>query len=68
MWLFSVSKIQKWLGRGELSSDAEVINTVNDHFSTLDESYTKGMRGLEKRWTKCIELKGDYVKKYILFR
>jgi hypothetical protein len=39
-------------------------NAVNDYFSGLDKSYyIEGMKGLEKRWTKCIKLKGDYVEK-----
>ena len=33
------------------------------HFADLDKSYYKrGINMLKYRWTKCIELKGDYVE------
>lgn len=42
----------------------EVISVVNDYCLSLDKGYyTKEIKDLEKNWTKCIELKGDYVAK-----
>lgn len=64
MRFFPVSNLKKWLSGKTFWSDAEVISAVNDYFSGLNKSYyTEGMTGLEKRWTKCIKLKGDYVEK-----
>jgi len=41
-----------------------VIAETNDYFSDLDKSYySEGINKLEQRWTKCINLKGDYVEK-----
>ena len=37
---------------------------ANGYFSSLDKSHhTKGLKGFEKVWTKCFELKGDCVQK-----
>lgn len=50
-----------------------MINAINDYFSGLNKSYyIEGIKGLEKRWIKCIELKGDvekfaFVKKRMFF-
>jgi len=50
-----------------------MIIAINDYFSGLNKSYyIEGIKGLEKRWIKCIELKGDvekfaFVKKRMFF-
>ena len=55
---------EKWLGGKEFSSNAEVISTANDYFSSSDKSYySEGKKGLEKCFTKCIKLKKDNVEK-----
>ena len=37
---------------------------MNAYFEGLEKSYyTEGLEKLENRWSKCIELKGDYVEK-----
>ena len=37
---------------------------VNVYFEDLQENYfNQGIDMLEKRWTKCIEVSGDYVEK-----
>ena len=37
---------------------------VNDYFEELPENYfNQGVELLEKHWTKCIEVSGDYVEK-----
>ena len=48
------------------SSNDEIIEKTNAYFKDLEISnFLEGIQKLEKRWTKCIELKGDYVEKYI---
>ncbi|CAK9827603.1 Mariner Mos1 transposase [Anthophora retusa] len=45
-------------------SNEEVIAETNYYFADLDKSYyMEGIAKLEHRWTKCIELEGDYVEK-----
>ena len=40
------------------------IQLVNDCFEGLEENhFREGIKNLEKRWTKCVELRRDYVKK-----
>ena len=37
---------------------------VNDYFEEPPENYfNQGVELLEKRWTKCIKVSGDYVEK-----
>ena len=61
---FLFPSLKKWLGGRKFSSNVAVEAAVNNYFSGLDEShFSDGMKVLEKRWTKCIELKGDYVEK-----
>lgn len=37
---------------------------VNEYFEDLPELHLRdGIQLLEKRWTKCIELKRDYIEK-----
>ena len=61
---FLFPNMKNWLaGKKFLSNDA-VIDAVNDYFGSLDKLFfTEGMKKLETRWAKCIELKGDYVEK-----
>lgn len=43
-------------------SKEEVIAATDAYFAALDENYfSEGLKELEHRWVKCIELKGDYV-------
>ena len=52
--------LKRWL-QGQRNE--EVKWETDDYFGGLDKSYYK--RGIEMfidRWTKCIELKGDYVE------
>lgn len=56
--------LKKWLGGKRFYSNNEVIDAANGHFEGLDKSFYKGgIEALEKRWKKCIELKGDYIEK-----
>ena len=56
--------LKKWLSGKRFGSNEEVITETNAYFEGLEKTYyLKGIKKLEKRWTKCIELKGDYVEK-----
>lgn len=61
---FLFPNMKKWLGGKRFGSNEEVITETNDYFEGLEKTYyLEGIKKLEKRWTKCIELKGDYVEK-----
>jgi len=46
------------------ASNEEVIAETETYFKEFDQSYfLNGIKILEYRWAKCIELKGDYVEK-----
>ncbi|XP_020282790.1 histone-lysine N-methyltransferase SETMAR-like [Pseudomyrmex gracilis] len=56
--------LNKWLGGKRFSSNHEVIDAVNVYFEELEKSfYQSGISALEKRWSKCIEARGDYIDK-----
>jgi hypothetical protein len=45
-------------------SNDEVIDAVNSYFEGLEESrFREGIEKLEKRWSKCVEPRGDYIEK-----
>lgn len=55
--------MKKWLAEKKFTSNAEVIET-DAYFEGLSKSYyTEDIKKLEHCWSKCIELKGDYVEK-----
>ncbi|XP_022822885.1 histone-lysine N-methyltransferase SETMAR-like [Spodoptera litura] len=61
---FLFPNLKKWLGGKRFASNDEVISQTNAYFKDLDKTYfSEGIKKLEKRWAKCIELKGDYVEK-----
>lgn len=61
---FLFPNLKKWLGGQKFSSNEEVISETNAYFEGLEQFYfLEGILKLEKRWTKCIELKGNYVEK-----
>ena len=44
------------------SSDDEVIAATEAYFEAKDKwFYKKGIDSLEKRWSDCIAMEGDYV-------
>jgi len=58
------SNMKKWLGGKCFASNEEVITETEAYFKKFDQSYfLNGIKMLEYRWAKCIELKGDYVEK-----
>lgn len=61
---FLFPNMKKWLGGKRFTSNEEVITETEAYFEEFDKSYfSDGLKLLEYRWTKCIELKGDYVEK-----
>ena len=65
---FSCFHLKKWLGGKRFGSNDEVIVETNAYFEEFDKSYFKeGLLKLEKRWNKCIELKGEMLKNKMLF-
>ena len=60
---YLLSILKKWLQRQRFSSYEEVKWETDGYFGGVDKSYYKrGIEMLKDRWTKCIELKGDYVE------
>ena len=61
---FLFPDLKKFLSGKRYASNQEAIDAVNSYFSSLEEDYFRhGIELLEKRWTKCIELEGDYIEK-----
>ena len=61
---FLFPNLKKWLGGKRFYSNNEIMSQTNTYFEDLEKSYfLEGIQKLEKRWTKCIELKGDYIEK-----
>lgn len=61
---FLFPNLKKWLGGKKFGSNEEIISSTNAYFEGFKKSYfSEGIEKLEKRWTKCIDLKGDYVEK-----
>lgn len=57
-------KLKKHLGGMRFASDEELIATVDHYFEELEENeYCEGIKKLEHRLNKCIDLEGDYVEK-----
>lgn len=53
--------------RGKKFEDNNEVMAAVEEFSESQSKdfFFKGILGLAKRWTKCIDLLGDYVEKYI---
>ena len=59
-WLFADP--EKMLLGKRFGSNEEVIAETETYFESKNELfYQKGVEKLEKRWNKCITLKGNYV-------
>lgn len=57
------SNLKKWLSGKKFYSNEEVIAETNAYFEELEKkTYLKGIEMLKDRWTKCIELDGDYIE------
>ncbi|UYV79992.1 hypothetical protein LAZ67_18001342 [Cordylochernes scorpioides] len=54
--------LKKSLSGIQFRSDEEVIDTVTSSFESLEISFfLEGIKALEHRWKKCIDLKEDYL-------
>ena len=54
--------LKRWLQEQRFSSNEEVKWETDGYFESFNKSYyKKGIEMLKDRWSKCIELKGDYV-------
>ena len=52
------------LGGKRFLSNEEIIAAKNEYFEGFDKSYfLEGIKKLQYRYNKCIQLKGDYVEK-----
>ncbi|EFN69117.1 hypothetical protein EAG_00026, partial [Camponotus floridanus] len=48
----------------KFASNEEVIAATNAYFTEFQPTYfLDGLKKLEHQWTKCIDLKGDYIEK-----
>lgn len=56
--------LKKFISGKRFASNKEVEGAVDGYFHSLPDShFREGIQMLEKRWTKCVEVKGDYVEK-----
>ena len=62
-FLFRV--MNKFLRDKRFSSDEEVKEAVTNLFEeqSKDFFFSRGIKSLQQKWAKCIELLGDYVEK-----
>ena len=61
---FLFPNMKTWLGSKRFSSNEEIIAVTNEYFEEFDKNYfLEGIKKLEYRYNKCIQLKGDYVEK-----
>ena len=61
---FLFPNLKKSLAGQKFQSNEEVIAATEAYFADLEKTYfSEGLKKLEHRWVKCIELKGDYVEK-----
>jgi hypothetical protein len=57
-------KLKASLAGRKFGSNEEVIAATEAFFAELDEgTYREGITVLQHRWTKCINLRGDYIEK-----
>ena len=63
---FLFPNMNAWLEDKRFSSNEEIIAATNEYFEGFDKNYfLERIKKLEYRYNKCIQLKGDYVEKYI---
>ena len=56
--------IKTWLGSKRFSSNKEIFAATNEYFEGFDKNYfSEGIKKLEYRYNKCIQIKEDYVEK-----
>ena len=61
---FLFPKLKSELRGRHFRSDDDVIHAVEAYLQAQDASFfQEGIAMLERRWTKCVEVRGDYVEK-----
>ncbi|KAG5314632.1 SETMR methyltransferase, partial [Acromyrmex insinuator] len=61
---FLFRNLKKLFREKRFTTREQLIAETEAYFEGLDKSYySDGLKKLENRWIKCIELKGDYVEK-----
>lgn len=61
---FLFPNLKRSLAGQKYGSNEEVIAAAEEYFAGQQKSYyTEGLKKLQHRWEKCIELKGDYIEK-----
>jgi len=56
--------LKKHLAGTKFDSDNDVIEAVEGYLDMQEEGfYSEGIRRLQHRWTKCVELQGGYIEK-----
>jgi hypothetical protein len=62
--LLFVSKLEKFTRRAEIFCQMSKFESNNAYFGDFEKTYfLDGIKKLENRWAKFIELEGDYVEK-----
>jgi len=65
---FLFPNLKKSLAGQKLASNEEVVAAIEAYFADLEKTYfSDGLKKLEHRWVKCIELKGDCVFQNVRF-
>ena len=61
---FLFPNLKIWLRGKRFLSDKEVIADLNDYFEGFKSSYfSEGIKKCKERWTKCVDIEGNYVEK-----
>jgi hypothetical protein len=62
--LFSIPSCEKFLQGKRFSNDEELKEAVTTWFEEQSKDFfSKGIKSLQQKWAKCIELLGDYIEK-----
>ena len=57
-------KLKTFLAGQKFESNEEIIQEANKYFGGLEEThFFERIANLEKHWSKCVQLREDYVKK-----
>ena len=55
--------LKQFLRGKRFSSNEEAIAAVEQYFAELPENhYRDGIKLLEDRWNKCVQVEGDYIE------
>ena len=61
---FLFRHLKKFLRGKRFSCNEELKVAVSDWFDGQEvDFYSQGIKSLESKWNKCVELKGDYIEK-----